>query len=289
MRQILFILIFWLPMAVHAQFSYDLQGHRGARGLMPENTIPAMIKALDLGVTTLELDLAVTKDGIVIVSHEPWMNGIICLKPDGTSIDKDDYSHNIYQMSYQEVLAYDCGFKPHPGFPQQVKFHTRKPSLQDLFQEVEKYVADHKLVPPNYNIEIKSLPDGDGVYHPAPPDFSDLVYALLHELLEWDRVTIQSFDFRVLQYFHKTYPDVRLAMLVENAGKFEVQLKELGFKPAIYSPYYPALTAESVAILHEKGLKVIPWTVNSTEAMEKLLDMGVDGIITDYPNLAPKK
>jgi len=289
-RSVIIIFITLINLSnVNAQFSYDLQGHRGARGLMPENTIPAMIKALDLGVTTLELDLAVTRDGEVVVSHEPYMNPVICLTPDGKEIAAGDKTYNIFQMGFSEVKQFDCGSKFHSGFPQQVKFHVSKPRLSDLIDVVEKYVSDMGLPKPNYNIEIKSSPDGDGVYHPAPKEFSDLVYHLINEKLDWNRVNIQSFDFRVLQYMHQAYPEVTLAMLVETAGKPAEQLAELGFEPQIYSPYFVALTKETVDQFHQKGMKVIPWTVNTAGQMEKLLDMGVDGIITDYPNLAPKR
>ena len=290
MGRFYFLLIFILSaMQVKAQFSYDLQGHRGSRGLMPENTIPAMIKALDLGATTLELDLAVTKDGVVVVSHEPWMNPLICITPDGNEIKAEDRSHNIYQMTFSEMAQYDCGSKFHPGYPQQVKFKVSKPSLADLIDVVEKYVRDFNLPLPHYNIEIKSLPEGDGVYHPDPKVFSDLIHGVISEKLSWARVNIQSFDFRILQYFHKEYPEVVLAMLVEDASQSAEQLSQLGFKPQIYSPYFPKLTREIVAELHGKGMKVIPWTVNTAEQMEKLLDMRVDGIITDYPDRAPRR
>ena len=281
-----FSLIF---MTIQAQFTYDLQGHRGARGLMPENTIPAMIKALDLGVTTLELDLAVTKDGEIIVSHEPWMNGMICFDPEGNEIAKENKDHNIYQLTYSEIAQYDCGSKAHDGFSKQVNFRTSKPRLIDLIDEVEQYVADLDLIKPKYNIEIKSFQEGDDLYHPNPKDFSDKVYQVINSHLDWDRVNIQSFDFRVLQYYHQTYPEVNLAMLVDNAAKANVQLETLGFQPAIYSPYFVALTASIVSELQKKGMKVIPWTVNSEDQMANLLEMGVDGIITDYPNLAPKR
>lgn len=276
-------------MSASAQLTYDLQGHRGSRGLMPENTIPAMIKALDLGATTLELDLAVTKDGIVIVSHEPYMNPVICLTSDGKEIAAGDKSHNIYQMDFSEVVKYDCGSKFHSGFPKQVKFLVSKPKLSALIDVVEKYVADMGLPKPNYNIEIKSSPDGDGTYHPDPKEFSDMVYQVIDGKLDWNRVNIQSFDFRVLKYMHQAYPEVTLAMLVETATKPTEQLAELGFQPQIYSPYFIALTKETVDQLHQKGMKIIPWTVNTTDQMERLLEMGVDGIITDYPNLAPKR
>lgn len=290
MKRVFLIIFFsYLSMNIQAQFSYDLQGHRGSRGIMPENTIPSMIKALDLGVTTLELDLAITKDGEVIVSHEPWMNPVICLDPQGNEIPDQDKSHNIFQMSFEEVIQYDCGSKFHSGFPQQVKFHVTKPRLSDLIDAVEKYVEDFNLPRPNYNIEIKSMADGDGIFHPNPKDFSDKVLALLLSKISPERFNVQSFDFRVLQYIHDAYPGITLAMLVDNASKYEEQLQELGFKPRIYSPYFVALTKEIVAALHENGMKVIPWTVNTSEQMEKLLDMKVDGIITDYPNLAPRR
>lgn len=290
MKRVFLIIFFsYLSMNIQAQFSYDLQGHRGSRGIMPENTIPSMIKALDLGVTTLELDLAITKDGEVIVSHEPWMNPVICLDPQGNEIPDQDKSHNIFQMSFEEVIQYDCGSKFHSGFPQQVKFHVTKPRLSDLIDAVEKYVEDFNLPRPNYNIEIKSMADGDGIFHPNPKDFSDKVLALLLSKISPERFNVQSFDFRVLQYIHDAYPGITLAILVDNASKYEEQLQELGFKPRIYSPYFVALTKEIVAALHENGMKVIPWTVNTSEQMEKLLDMKVDGIITDYPNLAPRR
>jgi glycerophosphoryl diester phosphodiesterase len=290
MHRILTVLIFaLLTMTVRAQYSYDVQGHRGSRGLMPENTIPAMIKALDLGASTLELDLAVTQDGEIIVSHEPYMNPVICLTPSGEEIPVNDKSHNIYHMTYAEVIQYDCGSKFHAGFPLQVKFHVTKPKLADMIDVVEKYVQDFGLAAPFYNIEIKSMPEGDGVYHPDPKDFSEMVLALLSKKLNPERFNIQSFDFRVLQYIHQNHPKINLAMLVENAADPDEQLRVLGFQPEIYSPYFPALTKEKVDALHQKGMKVVPWTVNTTAQMEKLLEMGVDGIITDYPNLAPKR
>jgi glycerophosphoryl diester phosphodiesterase len=289
MKKILLSLLALLPMTVFAQFTYDLQGHRGSRGLMPENTIPAMIKAMDLGATTLEMDLAITKDGEVILSHEPFMNPVICVTPDGAAIDAKDHSYNLYEMTYREILGFDCGTKVHSGFPQQVKFFAAKPLLKDVFGVAEKYAKDMNLPAPRYNIEIKSSPEGDGIYHPEVADFSDQVVKLISESIGWERVNIQSFDFRVLKYIHATYPEVPLAMLVENAATYKADLEELDFQPEIFSPYFVGLTPEIIQWLHEKGMKIIPWTVNTTDQMEKLLDMGVDGIITDYPNLAPRR
>lgn len=289
MQKIILLVLLCSPLYSQAQFSYDLQGHRGARGLMPENTIPAMIKALELGATRLELDLAVTKDGEVILSHEPYMNPAICLDQDGITIPKSDKTHNIYQMSYREVLAYDCGTKFNADFPEQLKFHVTKPKLADVFIQVDQYAKNFGYLKPKYNIEIKSSPAGEGIFHPHIKEFSDRVVKQIDETIGLDRVNLQSFDFRVIKYIHDTYPDAQLSMLVSNATAYELQLAELGFVPEIYSPYFIQLTPEIVNALHQKGMKVIPWTVNTTEQMNKLLDMGVDGIITDYPNLAPQR
>jgi len=289
MKKITLILLAFLPLMASAQFTYDLQGHRGSRGLMPENTIPAMIKALDLGVTTLELDLTVTKDGELVVSHETYMNPLTVLDPDGNEIEAKNHSHNIHQMTYREVIQYDCGSKFNSDFPQQVKFFTTKPKLVDLIAVVEKYVEDMGLPAPKYNIEIKSSPDGDGINHPKVDEFSELVIKLLKETIGFERVNIQSFDFRVLKYLHEHYPEVVLAMLVSDASAYEKQLDELRFQPQIYSPNFGKLTSTTVKTLHVRNMKVIPWTVNTSEEMNRLLDMNVDGIITDYPNLAPKR
>jgi glycerophosphoryl diester phosphodiesterase len=272
-----------------SQTKYDLQGHRGARGIMPENSIAGILKAIDLGVNTIELDLAISKDGEVVVSHEPWMNPVICYTPEGEEIPENGRSFNLYQMNYHEIKQFDCGSKVHPNFPEQANFHVSKPLLKDLISVVEKYVRDQNLPLPNYNIEIKSSADGDDVFHPSPEVFSKIVYELIDNRLDWNRVNVQSFDFRILRYFHEHYSDVKLAMLVDNPLNFKEQLNELGFVPPIYSPYYTSLNAAIVKDLQAIGMKVIPWTVNSTADMESLLKMKVDGIITDYPNKAPRR
>ena len=136
----------------------------------------------------------------------------------------------------------------------QVKFFATKPLLEDVFKVAEKYASDMGLPQPRYNIEIKSSPDGDGIYHPEVPEFSDKVVKLIAEELGWERVNIQSFDFRVLQYIHENYPEVPLAMLVENAATYQEDLKELGFAPDIFSPHFRNLNAEIIAFFHHKGM-----------------------------------
>lgn len=268
--------------------AFDKEGHRGCRGLMPENTIPAMIYALGLGVTTLEMDICFTKDGKAIISHEPFFNHEITTKPDGTYIDeKDEKGFNIYNMTYAEVSKYDVGLKPHPRFPQQQKMKAVKPLLSDLIDSVEAYTMISKRPHPMYNIETKTMPATDNSYHPAPAQFVDMLMTVIKEKGIEQRVIIQSFDIRTLQYLHKKYPDIKTAMLAEADGKssFRKQLKDLGFTPTIYSPDFVLVTAALIKDCHDLNIKVIPWTVDDKKKIEELKSMGVDGIITDYPNL----
>ena len=281
---------------------FDVQGHRGARGLMPENTIPAFLLALDSGVTTLEMDLAITKDTQVIVSHEPWMSAAYCLDPSGKSIrEKDEKKYNIFQMSYDQVKQWDCGSKGNAEFPQQKKMKISKPLLSEVIVASENYIKNFTKYEVDYNIEIKSSKDGDGKFHQRPEEFSDLAYHVIDQYLPWDRVIIQSFDLRVLKYWHKKHPDIKLALLVENLNSIGENLSELGFVPDVYSPEYKLLDKNEVITLHSRTpsrevksgnkigrVRVIPWTVNDEKEMTELYEMGVDGIITDYPDRARK-
>lgn len=264
------------------KMQFDLQGHRGARGLMPENTIPAFLHALELGVTTLELDVVVSADSEVVVSHEPFISGEICLDREGKFIPEEEaYSHNLYEMTYEQIKTYECGMLPHPRFLQQEKISTIKPRLIDVFQAVEQSGMGEKVC---YNIELKSQKHTDGIYHPDPKIFSDLVYNTIDDVIDWKRVTIQSFDLRVLQYFHQAYPHIRLALLIENKQSVSENLDSLGFAPDIYSPYFELLSQEIVKNLHNQGIEVIPWTVNEHADMRRVRSWGVDGLITDYPD-----
>lgn len=267
---------------------FDLQGHRGARGLMPENTIPAFQEALNNGVTTVELDVVITADGQVLVSHEPYMSHEMCSKPDGTIIsDDEELKYNIYKMTYAEVQQFDCGLKPHPRFPEQKKLKATKPLLKSVIASVEDHIKSYTLYEVDYNIEIKSVKGEEGKFQPAVEEFSQRVFEVINQYLPWERVVIQSFDFRVLQYWHKKYPQVRLAALVENKKSAEANLKELGFAPSIYSPDFTLLKSQAeVTALKKKKIRVIPWTVNEPEDMKRMKAWGVDGIITDYPNRA---
>ncbi len=267
---------------------FDLQGHRGARGLMPENTIPAFLEALNYGVTTLELDVVITGDGEVLVSHEPYMSHEMCLKPGGETISPEEaLKYNIYKMTYAEIRQFDCGLKPHPRFPEQKKVKAAKPLLRNVIAAAEDHIKSYTFYEVDYNIEIKSVKGDEGKFQPSVEEFSEKVFQVINQYLPWERVVIQSFDFRVLKYWHKKYPQVRLAALVENKKSVEANLKELGFSPSVYSPDFKLLKSQdAVAALKKKKIRVIPWTVNEPEDMKRLKAWGVDGLITDYPNRA---
>ncbi|MCF8244461.1 MAG: hypothetical protein K9J37_07080 [Saprospiraceae bacterium] len=282
----IFFLMNPTPPSLHAQH-FDWQGHRGCRGLLPENTIPAFLKALDFPqIRTLELDLAVSKNGELIVSHEPWMSETICIKPDGTPVTKAEaMSLKIMDLTYEEIKLYDCGIRGNARFPQQEKMTAHKPSLEDVVMAVRSYCEANKTDMPRFNIEIKCHPDGDGIFTPMVDDFAKLVVAELARLKISDRSCVQSFDMRAVQAVKKLAPQITLAFLVENEDGIEKNLQLLDFQPDIYSVDYKLLCKRDVKALHEKGIKVIPWTVNDLKSMKKLRRWKVDGIITDYPNL----
>ena len=273
--------------------AFDLQGHRGCRGLIPENTVPAFKKALDLGVTTLELDVVISKDQQVVVSHEPYFNSAFSIKPDGKPVEKSEEKIlNLYQMDYAEIKQYDVGSNGNPAYPEQQKLKTYKPLLSEVIEQAEAYRKSRNGPTFSYNIELKSESSEYNKSQPEPATFCDLVKAVLTSRnIQLERVTIQSFDFAILKHWQQQtvsgkYPKVRLAALVENLRSPEKNLEELGFKPDIFSPYYRLLSQDKIARLHEQGIKIIPWTVNQRDDMVRLKTWGVDGLITDYPDRA---
>lgn len=268
--------------------NFDYQGHRGCRGLMPENTIAAMYTAIDLGVTTLEMDIVFTKDSQLILSHESFFNHEISTLPNGDTITESaEKGFNIFQMSYERVQQIDVGMKPHPRFAHQQKIAATKPKLQVLIDSVEAYIQSRNKVPIYYNIETKTYPEGDGVFHPAPDVFVTLLMKILEEEKISNRVIIQSFDIRTLQYLHQQYPLIKTAFLTEatSTKSFAMQLKALGFIPTIYSPENTVVSPLLIVQCHEMGMQIIPWTVNTSAEIKRLKAMGVDGIISDYPDL----
>lgn len=290
MKTLLFLIF---PILTFAQtMEFEIQGHRGSRGLMPENTIPAFKKAIDLGVHTLELDVVISKDKKVVVSHDPFFNPNCTTDPSGKFVTKENQG-NLYQLTYEEIKKYDVGLRGNKDYPEQQKMAVYKPLLEDMIRESEKYAKAKGVKPLKYNIEIKSEEKEYDISQPRVEEFSELVYKVIIKQLPPERVTLQSFDYNVLKFWHKQieqkkYKPIILAALIEPFDNNDVKfnLEKLGFKPQIWSPYFAQATEKRVKELHELSIKVIPWTVNKREDMEKVKAVGCDGLITDYPDRA---
>lgn len=283
----LFLLIFSSCIQQHSSPDFDLQGHRGARGLLPENTIPGFLKAVELNVTTIELDLVVTADRQLLVSHEPWFNHLISTKPDGTPVTEEEAeSLNIFEMSYHETQQYDVGLRGNPNFPTQQPVEAAKPLLRDAIAAVESHVEELGLPPVQYNIETKSRPEWYGEFVPEPSEFASLLADELEALNILGRTIVQSFDPQTLIEFRQHYPHVKQALLVSNENSMDENLNHLGYTPEIYSPYYQLVDEDLIRQASQHDMQVIPWTINTVAEMQEMLDLGVNGIITDYPDSA---
>jgi len=290
MKYLALLALLTLPAAAQQRPPLDIEGHRGGRGLMPENTIPAMRRALDLGVTTLEMDAAISQDKQVLLSHDPYLNADFVYRPDGQPLTKEEgKALRLYSLPYAEIRRYDVGSHGNPKFPRQQKLLTYKPLLAEVIDSAEAYARRTHRPAPYYNIETKTTPAGDGTNHPAPEEFVRLLLAVVTQKGIQKRVIIQSFDPRTLEVVHRAQPQLRTALLVENQDGLDKNLGRLSFVPSIYSPAYKLVTPALVQACHQRHLQVIPWTVNTPEEIAQLLAMQVDGYITDYPDLGHKQ
>lgn len=286
MKKILLVtgLVLTTVFSVSAQ-KFMLIGHQGARGIMPENTIPGMIKALDLDVNVLNMGVVISKDEQVVLSHEPYFNNEISTRPDGKAITfKDEKKYNMFKMDYEEIRKFDVGNKLHTRFPGQMKIKAYKPLLAEVIDSVEAYVKKNRLAKPLYNIETALIRNGDGIFQPDAAVFIERIMEIVKAKKLTKRVMIQSLDLRTLQYLHEHYPEIKTSLMVDEKQDFEEGIQALGFTPDYYSPYYVLVGKGLVDRCHAAGVKVIPWTVNTAKDMNYLINLGVDGIITDYPN-----
>jgi glycerophosphoryl diester phosphodiesterase len=313
MKHLFFSGIFLIFAQLYFSQTFDKQAHRGGKSLYPENTIPAMKNALKMNVTTLEMDLAITKDKKVILSHDAFLSPELVTKPDGTYIPKDSgFYYKIYEMPYAKIKTFDVGLKKLNNYPDQKKMKAQKPLFSEVIDACEAYSRELKRPLPFYNIETKTRPFSDNIFHPEPKEFVDLMMKIIIEKKIQDRVIIQSFDSRTLEILHQQYPKIRTALLVEKVDdkkraqqqayfknisveKFKMypnhlsgvagDMKFLSFTPTIYSPEHSLVTPQLVQECHSLGMKVIPWTVNTRERLKELKDMGIDGVISDDPRI----
>lgn len=265
------------------------EGHRGSRGLMPENTIPSMIKAIEVGANVIEVDIYTSKDGKVLVTHDAFINRDFSLLPDGSEIPVSDAKkYLVHQMNYEDIRKFDVGLKFYQAFPKQAKIAAHIPLLGELIDSVENYTTSHNLPSTIYNIELKTAVNYDSVYNSKPKELVDAVLKVVKDKKIGKRFYIQSFDYRPLQYIHQEYPEVSIAFLTGNDQSFEKNIEALGFKPQIYSPHYNLVSAQLVQKCKDMNIKIVPWTVNTVDEMRKMKTLGVDGIITDFPDYFPE-
>ena len=266
--------------------NFDQQAHRGGRGLMPENTIASEINAINFDCT-LEMDLQMSKDKKIVVSHDAYFNSDFCLTPEGyTMTKKDGLGRLIYNMPYDSVAKYDAGLKPYPGFPLQKKMPAIKPLLSVLIDSVEAYAKQKRHVN-HYNIEIKSNPKSDGKFYSSLEEYIDSSMKIIVDKGIASRTMMQSFDVRALRILHDKFPKIQASFLVSATNKKTVKgyIDDLGFVPDVFSPEFTLVTTELVKAFHQHHVLVIPWTPNTLKDIQRLKLMGVDGVITDFPDL----
>jgi glycerophosphoryl diester phosphodiesterase len=284
---------------------FDLQGHRGARGLAPENTIESFSTALASGVTTLELDVGMTKDGVVVVHHDEWLNPDTTRGPDGAFLSRRGPA--IHSLTLEELKGYDVGrLKPGTAYAaslpeQRPQDGAHIPTLAEVFALSKR--ADHI----RFNIETKLTP-ASGADVPEPEPFAKAVAAVVREAGLAERVSIQSFDWRILRVLRRLEPDILRGGLTSEQPDYDtIQRGKRGASPwtagldvnqfggsvprlvaaadcGVWSPAFEDLTSECIAEASALGIRVIPWIVNEPDQMERLVRMGVAGIITDYPD-----
>jgi glycerophosphoryl diester phosphodiesterase len=256
----------------------DVQGHRGARGHLPENTLPAFRRALEFGVDTLELDCGITKDGVVVVHHDRRLNPDVARAADGTWVTAP--APTIHSLSFNELQGYDVG-RIRPGseyakrFPHQQPLDgTRIPKLADLFAMVKGGKV-------RFNIETKISPEHPGETLPPEP-FARALVAEIRKAGVEARATIQSFDFRTLKVVEREAPEIATVYLTDAKHAVPARVHAAGAK--IWSPEFTAVNPQTLAEARRLGLRVVVWTANEPADIARMVGLGVDGIISDYPD-----
>lgn len=264
----------------------DVQAHRGGAGLWPENTLTSMTNAVLMGVNTLELDLQVSKDGQIVVSHDAYFHPRYATRPDGTEVKADDPKEYLYTMPYDSIAKYDVGKRASVVWPGKEQSPAVKPLASELIDSVETLVSDYKLSPMRYNIEIKCKKGKDeGANWPEYHEFVDKCMELLLSKDLGDRLVVQCFDVRALNYMHEKYPQVKLSYLISKKDTdWDTYMGKLEFTPDWLSPEYTTVDKNMVDKCHKAGIKLVPWTVDDKSEIKRMIDLKVDAIISNYPD-----
>lgn len=275
MKQLLAFI--YLLLISQSALSTQIQGHRGSRGTHPENTIPAFAEALATDATVLEFDLGMSKDGQLVISHDPILNNKICRKSEGTPLSQKVI---LFKKNLKELKKYDCGAMINPRFPQQKTIlNTQMPTLEEFFVWLKKQKRSNIEL----NIETKISEDQKEKPTASPKAFAAELARVLKKHNAVQQTVVQSFDFRSLKEIRKILPNVKISLLIWKQKWTEVAREIQRLQPNIISPPFKWLTPQIVSEIHKRKLLVIPWTVNKPSDWQKMIDLKVDGIITDYP------
>jgi glycerophosphoryl diester phosphodiesterase len=270
-------LAFLIALASHSTMAFDLQGHRGTRGHLPENTLPGFARAVEMGVDTLEMDVGVTRDGVVVIHHDRRLNPDVARK-DGKWVQAP--AALIHELNFSELQRYDVGrIRPNSEyaarFPRQKPIDgTPIPRLADLFASMKGHTV-------RFNIETKLAPDAPGETLPPEP-FARALIAEVRKAGMQKRTTIQSFDFRTLKVVEKEAPEIATSYLTDGQSSDPARVREAGAR--LWSPNFRDLDAAKVARARSLGLRIVAWTVNEPDEIRRVLGLKLDGLISDYPD-----
>ena len=262
-----------------SQDRVEIFGHRGCRGILPENTILGFNKALELGADGIEWDVIVNKDNQLIISHEPYPDASYCLDSSGNEITKKTEKEvNFHELSTAEIQSFDCGSKGNSKFPDQEKIKSIKPTVQDAFREIN-------LSSKTILFEIKSETKDYGISQPYPKEYAEIIVKEISSFASKEQIIFMSFDAEILNELHQSLPNFRFVYLtylpLKSINSF---VDEVKFKPYALGMYHHTIKKRDVKKANENGIKIFAWTVNEVKQYEKLVRYGVSGIITDYPN-----
>lgn len=265
-----------------AQENYPMIfGHRGCRGIMPENTIKSFDKALQYNIDGIEWDVVVNKDKQLVISHEEYIDKTYCLDKTGQEI-KSNKEHLIYKMNQKEIEMFDCGTKKHPKFPLQNNYKAYKPLVSEAFSKID--YKGKKIL-----FEIKSEKKQYGIKQPSPKEYAEIVLKEVGKFKYKKQIIFMSFDPNILEELNKISQEYPIVYLHEGVGLSTSKiLNQISFKPYALGIYYKFITKKTVIKAHKENVKIFAWTVNKQKEFDRLIKTNLDGIITDFPNLYQK-
>ena len=264
-----------LSSSIMGQSDYKIFGHRGCRGIYPENTIEGFKKAISLGVDGIELDIVVNKNQELVISHESYIDTNYCLT---TKIDEKNL--NIFKMNVTEIQKIDCGSKFIKEFPNQLKIKEKKPTYKEFKKELNDYNGDILF-------EIKCEYNLVNEYFPEYENYARIIFDETRYSKHLDNIYFMSFDFRILNELFKIMPNSKYIYLSSNKD-FRQEMKLLNFDPFGVGIDFNIINQEIIDFVHNKKQIIYGWTVNDKDNCKTLTSMGIDGVITDYPNIIKK-